>query len=124
MRIGIDARPLTRRRSGIGNYIHGLVELLPRIAPENDYFLYSNRPFDWSIPRRAIHERVDRAFGFCPGAFWILGRGARLIRRDAIDVYWATNAILPPYIPTNVAKVVTVYDMVWLRYPETTSRYN
>ncbi len=124
MRIGIDARALTRRRSGIGNYIQGLVELLPRIAPQNDYFLYSNRPFDLSMPGRAVHERVDRAFGFCPGAFWILARGAKLIRRDAIDVYWATNAILPPYIPSNVAKVVTVYDMVWLRYPETTSRYN
>jgi glycosyltransferase involved in cell wall biosynthesis len=124
MRIGIDARPLSRRRSGIGNYVQCLVELLPRIAPQHEYFLYSNRPFDLSIPEGVVHERVDRAFGLCPGAFWILGRGSTLIRQDAIDVYWATNAILPPYIPSNVAKVITVYDMVWLRYPETTSRYN
>jgi hypothetical protein len=30
MKIGIDARPLNKQRTGIGNYVLGLVELLPR----------------------------------------------------------------------------------------------
>ncbi len=124
MRIGIDARPLSKQRTGIGNYVQGLVDLLPRVAPQHDYLLYSNRGIDLPFPAGAFQQRIDGAFGRCPGSFWLLGRGARLARQDAVDVYWATNAILPFRMPSRVLKVVTVYDMVWLRCPETTTRYN
>jgi glycosyltransferase involved in cell wall biosynthesis len=123
MRIGIDARPLSKQRTGIGNYVQGLVELLPQVAPQHDYFLYSNRDLEHPESEGTLHQ-IDRAFSRCPGAFWLLGRGARLARRDALDIYWGTNAILPVGMPSGVLKVVTVYDMVWLRCPETTTRYN
>jgi glycosyltransferase involved in cell wall biosynthesis len=122
MRIGIDARPLNKQRTGIGNYIQGLVELLPRVAPQHDYFLYSNRNLERHL-LDGMSERIDGTFGWCPGSFWLLGRGARLARQDEVDVYWATNAILPARMPAGVLKIVTVYDLVWLRYPETMTRY-
>ena len=124
MRIGIDARPLSKRRTGIGNYIQGLVGLLPIVAPQHDYFLYSNRRIDSVLPKGRVFGHVDGAFRWCPGSFWIVGRGAHMARRDALDVYWATDPILPVRMPPSVLKVVTVYDMVWLRCPETTTRYN
>lgn len=124
MRIGIDARPLSKQRTGIGNYVQGLVDLLPQVAPQHEYFLYSNRGIDSRFPEGRYHHRFDQAFGWCPGAFWLLGRGARLARRDGIEVYWATQAVLPPRMPAGVLKIVTVYDLVWLRCPETTTRYN
>jgi glycosyltransferase involved in cell wall biosynthesis len=123
MKIGIDARPLNKQRTGIGNYVQGLVELLPQVAPQHDYVLYSNRGLDSSFPEGALHQRIDGAFGWCPGSFWVLGRGARLARQDAVDVYWSTQAILPPGLPPGVLKIVTVYDMVWLRCPQTMTRY-
>jgi glycosyltransferase involved in cell wall biosynthesis len=123
MRIGIDARPLGKQRTGIGNYIQGLVELLPQVARQHDYVLYSNRPLVSSTDG-VLRQHVDRPFGAVPGAFWLLGRGAHLARRDCLDVYWATNAILPIAMPRGILKVVTVYDMVWLRCPETSTRYN
>jgi glycosyltransferase involved in cell wall biosynthesis len=124
MRIGIDARPLSKQRTGIENYVRGLVEFLPRVAPQHDYILYSNREIELPLPAGAFHQRIDGAFGWCPGSFWLLGRGARLARRDAVDVYWSTQATLPLGMPPGVLKIVTVYDMVWLRCPETTTRYN
>jgi glycosyltransferase involved in cell wall biosynthesis len=124
MRIGIDARPLSKQRTGVGNYVKGLVDLLPSIAPQHEYFLYSNRSIDLPIPDEALHVEIDSAFGRCPGSFWILGRGSHLARKNALDVYWATDPILPLKMPTAVLKVVTVYDLVWLRCPETSTRYN
>jgi glycosyltransferase involved in cell wall biosynthesis len=124
MKIGIDARPLGKQRTGIGNYTQGLVELLPRVAPRHEYFLYSNRGIDLSSPGGAFNKRIDAPFGWCPGSFWLLGRGAHLARRDAVDVYWATNPVLPLGMPAGMLKVVTVHDLVWLRCPETTTRYN
>jgi glycosyltransferase involved in cell wall biosynthesis len=124
MRIGIDARPFTKHRTGIGNYILGLVELLPRLAPQHEYFLYSNRPIDLPSPDGAFHQRTDAAFGWWPGSFWLLGRAAHLMRRDALDIFWEPHPILPLGIGPEVLRIVTVHDLVWLRFPETMTRYN
>jgi glycosyltransferase involved in cell wall biosynthesis len=124
MRIGIDARPLSKRRTGIGNYIHGLVELLPKVAPQHDYFLYSNRRIDPTFTEGKYCRQFDRAFRWCPGSFWLVGRGSQLALRDVLDVYWASDPILPFRMPARVLKVVTVHDLVWLRCPETTTGYN
>jgi glycosyltransferase involved in cell wall biosynthesis len=124
MRIGIDARPLSKQRTGIGNYVQGLVELLPEVAPQHDYFLYSNKEINSRFPEGRYRRRFDQQFSWCPGAFWLLARGGRLARRDAVDVYWATQAVLPTRMPAGILKIVTVYDLVWLRCPETSTSYN
>jgi glycosyltransferase involved in cell wall biosynthesis len=124
MRIGIDARPLSRQRTGVGNYIQGLVKLLPQVAPQHDYFLYSNRRIDPAFVEPRYYRQFDRAFGWCPGSFWLVGRGARLARRDGLDAYWTSDPILPFGMPAGVLKIITVHDLVWLRCPETTTRYN
>lgn len=124
MRIGIDAVPLRRERTGIGNYIHNLVELLPQLGPQNEYLLYSNRRASLPTFAGAFRARIDSAFRWCPGSFWLLGRCGGLARKDKVDVFWATGTVLPPFLPPNALKIVTVYDMVWLRCPETTTFYN
>ena len=123
MRIGIDARTLEKQRTGIGNYIYGLARFLPQVGPEHDYLFYSNREIQLAVSGRRVSEQIDRAFGWCPGSFWLRGRGGSLIRRDQLDVFWATHAILPACIPRGVLKIVTVYDLVWLRFPETTANF-
>src|SRR5438045_5910352 len=123
MRIGIDARPLKAQRTGIGNYIHGLVRFLPQVGPEDDYFFYSNRVIDLGFSGHRVIERIDSAFGWCPGSFWLQARGASLIRRDHLDVFWATYPILPAGVSRGVLKIVTVHDLVWLRFPDTTANY-
>ena len=119
MRIGIDARPLGPQRTGIGNYVYGLVQQLPRVAPEHDFLLYSNREIHSTDSEKNVWRRVDSRFRRIPGTLWLLGRGGRLARRDKLDVFWSTAAVLPLWIPKDVLKVVTVYDLVWRRFPET-----
>jgi len=123
MRIGIDARPLKNQRTGIGNYILGLANLLPQVGPKNDYFFYSNRDIDLQVSGKRVNKQIDRSFGWCPGSFWLRGRGGTLARRDQLDAFWATYPILPASVPRGVIKIVTVYDLVWLRFPETTANY-
>ncbi len=123
MRIGIDARCLRKPRTGIGNYIHGLVRLFPQVGPEHDYFFYSNREIDLAVSGKRVNEQIDRAFGWCPGTFWLRERVGSLIDRDRLDVFWATYPMLPARVPSGVLKIVTVHDLVWLRFPETTTNY-
>ena len=125
MRIGIDALPLRGAPTGIGNYIYGLMRWFPKIAGQHEYFLYSNRaihPFPPS--EKELQQRIDTFFGFCPGALWLLGRAAGLAKNDQVEVFWSATPVLPLRLPAGVLKVVTVHDMVWLRCPETTTRYN
>jgi len=46
------------------------------------------------------------------------------MRKDELDVFWSTASILPPGVPEGLLKIVTVYDLVWLRFPETMTRIN
>ena len=124
MKIGIDARPLSGLRTGIGNYVRHLVELLPQVAPQHEYFLYSNREIDLSAPTSALHLRVDHAFRNFPGSVWFMGRARKFARADRLDIFWSTFSMLPRRIPASMLKVVTVYDLVWLRLPETMTSYN
>jgi glycosyltransferase involved in cell wall biosynthesis len=124
MRIGIDARPLGHQRTGVGNYVYNLAGMLPSLAPEHDWFLYSNREIRSPLPSGVFQERKDDAFRFCPGSFWLMLRGGPLTRKDHLNVFWSTAAMLPPGIPKGVLKIVTVYDLVWLRFPQTMNRYN
>src|SRR5258708_18417044 len=124
MRVGIDARPLTRQRTGVGNYIYELVHLLPALAPQNSYFLYSNREIDPSLSANTFQRRTDRSFHFCPGSFWLGGRVGGFLRQDQIDIFWSVFPILPPRLPASILKIITVHDLVWLRFPETVAAYN
>src|SRR6266478_2978829 len=104
MRIGIDARPLCSQRTGIGNYVYGLMKHMPQVAPNNDYFLYANREIESNAFGASVKEQIDRAFGWCPGSFWLRGRGGSLARRDRLDVFWATYPLLPARVPHGVFK--------------------
>ena len=44
MKIGIDARLLERRMTGIGRYVENIVQHIPQCDQENEYVLFSYRP--------------------------------------------------------------------------------
>jgi len=123
MRIGIDACPLRKQRTGVANYLLGLLEQLSCTDKAHEYFLYTNNSIHGRFPDQ-IHQRIDLRFRWCPGAIWLLTRCSALARKDNLDIFWTANPILPFGLPANVVKIVTVHDLVWLRCPETTTRYN
>ena len=51
MRIAIDARLWAEPRSGIGRYTRSLTEHLLRLAPEERWVLYVDRPPGPTLPR-------------------------------------------------------------------------
>ena len=59
VRIGIDARWLSKPNpSGIGVYLIEILTRLNQIDDENEYFLFSNRPFVDSIEWRDNFHKV------------------------------------------------------------------
>jgi glycosyltransferase involved in cell wall biosynthesis len=125
MRIGVDARPLVaQERAGVSNYLLSLLQQLPKLAPQHEYILYSHREINGVLPERCIRRQVDGTFGFIPGSVWLLSRVGQLIRHDKLDAFWSTAAVLPLWVPKDVLRIITVYDLVWFHFPQTMRRRN
>ena len=120
MRIALDATPLLGQRSGIGNYVGGLVEGLAGLddGPEVLLTLFSvrgavpgplparTRPAPRRAPARLLRRTWSR---------WSLPPVELLTGRVA--VFHGTNFVLPP--TSRAAGLVTVHDLAYLKYRDT-----
>jgi glycosyltransferase involved in cell wall biosynthesis len=111
MRIAIDARLWGEPRSGIGRYTRSLTEQLARIAPDERWIHYVDRP-PGTVPP-GVEVRC------LPGPhrlLWSLWHAPRDLRRRPVDVFHGVTGFeLPPRGPW--ALVTTVHDLVPLRLP-------
>lgn len=119
MRIGIDARPLISRRSGIGNYVFGLLQPLNEAGGGHEFFLYSPRPLNVSLPGPRWRCRVHRGVRGANGTLWLQWYGRRLAERDSIDLFWGAHFLLPVRLDRRIPTVVTIYDLVPFLFPQT-----
>jgi glycosyltransferase involved in cell wall biosynthesis len=111
MRIAIDARLWDEPRSGIGRYTRALTEALVRLAPEEAWVLYVDRPPGPSLPGATVRCLP------CPRRLlWSLWHAPRDLRRRPVEVFHGVTGFeLPPRGPW--ALVTTVHDLVPLRLP-------
>lgn len=42
-----------------------------------------------------------------------------VVKRDSLDVFWGPSHRLPPKLPSRLPRVLTIYDLVWKKSPET-----
>lgn len=120
MRVALDATPLLGQRSGVGNYVHGLLSGLSSLEPRPEVLLtlFSIRgavpgPLPAGThpaPRRAPARLLRRAWSRWPWppAELLTGR---------VDVFHGTNFMQPPL--ARAGSVLTVHDLAYLKYPDT-----
>lgn len=126
MKLGIDAKALVGRKTGIGNWTAHLLEELPNHIPDLELVAYvptSHTPeIPKSIDKFAI--RSSPAFPLMSGFFWLKLRAADLVREDNLDVFWAARTLYPIGIEKHTPVVSTVYDLNSVLYPDTMSIAN
>ena len=125
MNIGFDAKRLYNNFTGLGNYSRFVVNSLLDYAPENQYILYS--------PKIRRHPETDSitsntSVTVVTAPRWMNTVGASSIWRSwgiagelktsGLQVYHGLSQELPFNIPDGIRKVVTVHDLIFLRYPE------
>lgn len=112
MRIGIDARLLSLSLTGIGRYTLEMTREM--IKSGDEYFLYSPAPVihgQWvqsnvSLREETCNSRAGRML-------WSQTRLPYLARLDKLDVFWGPTHRLPKFLPSSMACVVTIHDLVW-----------
>lgn len=121
--IGIDAKRAFRNFSGLGNYSRALISGLSRFYRYDRYFLYTpdykgeGKWLDFSR-RENIRIRTPRGiYSVLPSPLWRSRGIVHEIRKDKIDLFHGLSGELPDgNFPAP--KVVTMHDVIFLRYPE------
>lgn len=120
MRIGLDGRPLLRRRTGIGRYVFEICRELDALVPNGEFFVYAPEPVELPVASARWRCRVEArnwARALKPIA-WLKLRAGSLCREDRLDVFWG-SATLFPRLSRGVRRLTTVYDLTFREAPET-----
>ena len=102
MRIGIDARELSGRPTGVGRYLAGLLHewTAEESTGRHEFLLYATESL--AMPLDARHVAARSVEG-APGTWWEQVRVRRAMAGDRLDVWFSpgyTAPILSP--PTNI----------------------
>lgn len=124
MRIGIDARALFGQRTGIGRFLYGVLDAMARSDGGHQFILYSPRPITFPTPNPRWRIATRRRMNGTNGILWLQIYGPWLAWRDRLDVLWGPAFHLPVLLPAGIPGVVTVHDLVHVRFPETMERRN
>jgi glycosyltransferase involved in cell wall biosynthesis len=126
MRVVVDIQAAIAQRAGVGRYTKSLVEHLGALKGPDEvglfYFDFKGRGAPFPVngaEQKAVHwfpgrvaQRAWKSLGW-PPFNWLAGPA---------DVYHFPNFVRPPL--THGRSVVTVHDVSFLRYPETTETRN
>ena len=123
MNIAYDAKRITHNATGLGNYGRTVVRNLAQFAPENRYHLWSpDKGRDDLRSRMEGLENVEFHYPRKPkhGIFRALWRSFGIVRELPADtaLFHGLSAELPSGLrKAGIASVVTVHDLIFLRYP-------
>ena len=124
MRIGYDAKRAFTNFSGLGNYSRDTIRILSSFFNKNYYILYTpnnklNDRLDFlkyqsNISIRSPQKLLDKIFS----SYWRTKNILNDIEKDNIDIYHGLSHEIPIGIEdTKIKTIVTIHDLIYLRYP-------
>jgi glycosyltransferase involved in cell wall biosynthesis len=115
MRIGIDARELCGRPTGVGRYLSGLLREWTGddAARRHEFVLYASAPIAMSLDARRFPTRIVPGH---PGTVWEQFHLPRAVVTDHLDVWFAPGYTAP--LNLHVPTVVAIHDLSFAAHPE------
>ena len=114
MRIGIDARELCGRATGVGRYLAGLLlEWARGRGGAPDFVLYAPEAIALPLDARKFRTRIVPGK---PGTWWEQVTLPREARADSLDVWFAPGYTAP--LRLRVPVVVAIHDLSFVAHPE------
>lgn len=121
MNIGFDAKRAFFNNTGLGNYSRNTLKQLSTFYPENAYYLYvpkKKHTVNFNLPNAKLiypDSFTGQVFSSYWRSFLITGQ----IAKQQLDIYHGLSNELPFGIEKiKSKKVVTIHDLIFLRYPE------
>ncbi|MBT7609133.1 MAG: glycosyltransferase family 4 protein [Bacteriovoracaceae bacterium] len=125
MKIGLDAKRALHNHRGLGNFSRTLLLGLEKYIPAHEFHLYSplvkSKLFeDWKAqhPSFNYHFPSNKLLQLIPSVWRSLLLTSDL-EKEELDIYHGLSHELPPGIEkTNIKSVVTIHDLIYLRFPQ------
>lgn len=124
--IGFDAKRAAQNRTGLGNYSRFIIGAISRFNPAERYLLYTPNP-----KRISLLGGIDKAenveLRYPQTAFWKKLRSLWRVwgvtsdlKKENVRLYHGLSNELPLNIHKagNTRSIVTIHDLIFLRYPE------
>lgn len=109
MKIGLDAKRAFNNHSGLGVYARCLIEYLEKNIPHKDIILFTPKKKIWTSNLLTISGKL--------GSLWRSFSIYFDLVKNKIEVYHGLAGELPFFIPKQVKAVVTIHDLLFLRFP-------
>ena len=118
MKIGFDGKRATQNFTGLGNYGRYVIKLLVKFFPENQYSIYALKnpvspgliipSVDYHFPDSKFLKAYWRSYGITSD-----------LKKHKIDLYHGLSNEIPFNLKkVGIRSVVTIHDLIFLRYPE------
>jgi glycosyltransferase involved in cell wall biosynthesis len=122
MIIGFDAKRFFHNKTGLGNYSRDLIRILAQYHPENTYLLYNPKPKKIDrilIDGKIIVEHLPETKNNKKlSSLWRLFSISSQIKKDKVEIYHGLSGEIPIGLyETGVKTVVTIHDLIFMRYP-------
>lgn len=122
MKIGFDAKRAFNNTAGLGNFSRSTIDALASHNPDDRFFLFHPGKSKSSLFVAPKNSIVIHPEGLWWKTFKNAWRRLRISKRAKelnIDLYHGLSHELPDGIEkTNVKSVVTIHDLIYLRYPK------
>lgn len=117
MKIAFDGKRFFHNASGLGNYSRDLVRMLSTEFPQHEYFILNNSTSD-----RGAGILQHSSVHFAETTKGKLSRQLKM-GKDAqhlgADIFHGLSGEIPlRWNSTAIKKVVTIHDLIFMRYPE------
>ena len=114
MNIGIDARLLERKITGIGRFLLLILNKLPQVDGINKYFLFSYDSLkfrnDFYVNISTINSKLPQKI-FSP--IWNNLILPFYLKKNKIDLFFSVNQIIPLVKITNIKYISVVHDVIY-----------
>lgn len=120
-RIGFDAKRAFLNHAGLGNYSRNTLNALRRYFPEKEYVLFTPEQRSPLFSDQEGFEVVSPAFPASRlyASLWRSFFLAGMLKKKRLDLYHGLTNELPSGIhKTGIKTVVTIHDLIFLRYPQ------
>ncbi len=126
MRIGFEAKRATHNFRGLGNYSRGLIEGLLEYQSDIDLFLFSppitnQRGQEW-VDSLAANAHLKLPNSFLEKKLPTIWRSFLMgndLKKENLDLFHGLSHEIPYRLDSlPFKKVVTMHDLIYLRYPE------
>lgn len=121
MKVGYDAKRAFLNTSGLGNYARNALNALQKYYPENRYTLFTPEVKKGMLNKQEAFEIVTppESMSKIKKSFWRSYQMSQELEDHQLDLFHGLSNELPNGIhKTKVPSVVTIHDLIFIRYPE------